>query len=101
MAAAVVGQIERAGEDGALAGEMHDHLSMGAFVDRLVECDGRRRALRGGRVVEGLPAPAQGEHDSRQQETGPEDRPEVVSHVTDPAHRPTAPPAQHRRTTEP
>jgi hypothetical protein len=41
---------------------------MGAFVEWLIEGDGRRRALRSGRVVEGLPAPAQGEQDGRQQE---------------------------------
>lgn len=52
----------------AFAGEVDDHLSMGAFVDWLIEGDRRRRALRSGRVVEGLTAPAQGEHDSRQQE---------------------------------
>jgi len=68
VAAATVGQIERAGEYRAFAGEVDDDLVVSAFVDWLVKGDGRRRALRGGRVVEGGPARAQREHDSCQQE---------------------------------
>jgi hypothetical protein len=46
VAAAAVGQIQRAGEYCAFAGEVDDDLLVRAFVERLVKGDGRRRLRR-------------------------------------------------------